>query len=194
MEGRKSRYTREAGRDTCSVDGCDRPRLCRGWCKGHYAVWLRTREEPTRAFLDTLIKRFMAKVQVDPSTGCWVWTAPSPGPYGQVSIKHRSHWAHRVAYELFVGPIPDGMHVDHLCRVPKCVNPGHLEAVTPKENNLRSRSPSAINGRKTKCVRGHDLTDPSNLRVDESTGERICRTCRRLRQRERRLQLRVAER
>ena len=76
-------------------------------------------------------------VRVD---GCWVWTgAVSTGGYGRIGIDgNRLAQAHRVAYQLYVGPIPEGLHVDHLCRNRLCVNSDHLEAVTQAENNRRS--------------------------------------------------------
>jgi hypothetical protein len=65
--------------------------------------------------------------------------------------------AHRVIYEYLVGPIPDGLSIDHLCRVRHCVNPAHLEPVTHRENVLRGQAPTAVNGRKTRCKRGHEF-------------------------------------
>ncbi len=114
---------------------------------------------------------------------CWIWTArvnPISG-YGQLTIGNgtQSPYAHRLAYELAGGTIPPGYQVDHLCRVPTCVNPAHLEAVTPQENTLRSRAPTAINARKTHCVNGHELT-PENTGV-RPNGRRFCRECGRKR-------------
>jgi HNH endonuclease len=68
---------------------------------------------------------------------CWLWTAATNYGYGVFRIDRRSIYAHRYAYELLVGPIPDGLQLDHLCRVPPCVNPTHLEPVTHRENILR---------------------------------------------------------
>lgn len=85
-------------------------------------------------------ERLMERVQVD-DNGCWIYTGATTNGYGVIGLGRRSdgtRQTHRVAYELFVGPIPDGLHLDHLCRVTLCCNPEHLEPVTQAENNLRS--------------------------------------------------------
>jgi hypothetical protein len=89
-------------------------------------------------------------------------------------------YAHRWSYEHFVGPIPEGLHIDHLCRVRRCVNPDHLEPVTPKENYLRGEGPTARNSTKTHCKYGHKF-DKSNTSV--YGGRRHCNECGRRRQR-----------
>jgi hypothetical protein len=96
----------------------------------------------------TLEERFYAKVQKTDS--CWVWIgARHSQGYGQlftantVNGNPRPEKAHRVAYELLIGPIPDGLQIDHLCRNKVCVNPAHLEAVTQKENLARRQRPAA---------------------------------------------------
>jgi hypothetical protein len=93
--------------------------------------------------------------------------------------------AHRAAYRLFVGPIPDGYEVDHLCQNRGCVNPDHLEAVPLKENRRRRDTPSGKrhwNGKKTHCKNGHPFSG-ANLAID-ANGRRICVSCRRTYQRE----------
>lgn len=85
----------------------------------------------------TVLERFESKYFVAPD-GCWLWTASvNAQGYGQFSIDRKSYRAPRVSYELYVGTIPDGLHIDHLCRQPSCVNPHHLEPVTQAENNRR---------------------------------------------------------
>lgn len=99
-------------------------------------------------------ERLLSKVQVVDE--CWVWTGSQNGRgYGQVAVEGVPRLAHRVAYETFVGVIPEGLHLDHLCSRRLCIRPRHLEPVTPSENNARSLSPSAFNGRKTSCAAGH---------------------------------------
>lgn len=117
-------------------------------------------------------------------TGCWLWTGGvSAKNYGQISssrIKSAgTRIAHRFAYELLVGPIPEGLTLDHLCRVRICVNPDHLEPVSSRENTLRGLAPAAENLRKAACIHGHEFT-PENTRVS-ALGHRCCLTCERLR-------------
>lgn len=90
--------------------------------------------------------------------------------------------AHRVSYELFVGTIPRGYTIDHLCRNTHRVNPYHLEPVTPEENNLRGTSASAQNARKTHCKYGHSLAQ-GNYYLRKG-GSRLCKECVRRKNRE----------
>lgn len=130
------------------------------------------------------MERFWEKV--DQSGGpeaCWPWMAYVKGTgYGQFWYEGRDQHAHRVAYQLVVGPIPEGAEIDHVrargCTRKDCVNPAHLEAVTHRENTLRSDAPVAANARKTHCEQGHEFT-PENTYVVKGRYQRQCRTCKR---------------
>lgn len=109
-------------------------------------------------------------------SGCWIWEgAQTFDGYGKLSVGNKNKGAHRVAYQLFVGEIPNGLHLDHLCRVRCCINPYHLEPVTCRENLLRGDGFAAAYSRKTHCKHGHEFT-LSNTRVAKR-GTRHCRMC-----------------
>jgi hypothetical protein len=181
--------------ETCEVEDCSTPPLALGLCRSHYernAKYGSPTYQPTPRMRDDGTQvpnappnkwtrpvwpdRFWAKVQRGP--GCWQWlgtaTKKNDG-YGQIRLNGRMVVAHRVAYELVIGPVPPGKSIDHLCRNRLCVNPAHLEAVSPYENFLRGQSPLVDRRRQTHCKRGHPLSG-ENLRI-EKTGSRRCVTC-----------------
>lgn len=122
--------------------------------------------------------RFRSKVRVTES-GCWEWLSTiQENGYGTYTVRNQTMRAHRIAYEHFIGPIPDDLQTDHLCRVRKCVNPAHLELVTTRENTLRGVGPTASNAAKTHCKRGHEFT-PENTYERPSKPGRECLTCKR---------------
>lgn len=128
-------------------------------------------------------RRFWAKVEKTES--CWLWTAVHyPNSYGQFGFSRggvsRSVGAHRVAWALVNGEPPEGLVLDHVCRVRGCVNPDHLRLVTNRENILAGISPSAVNAAKVTCSNGHDL---STARIT-TDGSRSCRDCHRERGRD----------
>lgn len=167
-------------RRPCSIDGCEKPMKTRGWCGTHYERW-RLHGDPVWA-PPTPEARFWEKVRALPvadPNACWLWTASRYlGGYGQLWVDGRLVPAHRFAYELLTGPIPEGLQLDHLCRVPACVNPDHLEPVTQRENILRGEAPSAKHAIKTHCPHGHPFS-PENTYVRPSG--RACRACGRAR-------------
>lgn len=116
-------------------------------------------------------ERVMRYIAVDVETRCWNWLGHvASNGYGRVCpTGKRTLYAHRYSYEAFVGPIPAGMQLDHLCRNKRCVNPAHLEAVTPLVNTQRSEG----NGRKTHCPQGHAYSEHGRI----YQGRRHCRPC-----------------
>lgn len=135
-------------------------------------------------FLDERIhERYWAKVQPCPMTGCWIWTgAEANGGYGAISGGPRvARWtakAHRFFYEALVGKIPDGLELDHLCRVRCCVNPLHLEPVTRAVNMARSPLTPHMRKFNTHCKYGHEFT-PDN--IIKNPRQRSCKKCERIR-------------
>ena len=120
--------------------------------------------------------RFLAKV--NKTETCWLWTAwIERNGYGRFWLDGRQHGAHRVAYELYVGPIPEGLEIDHLCRVKHCVRPDHLEAVTASENIRRMAAHRVpYQALMEACRKGHPYDDENTIVTE--TG-RQCRTCKR---------------
>lgn len=117
--------------------------------------------------------RFWSKV--DKSENCWEWTGAKNNGYGMFW----NCYAHRLAFHHLVGPVPADLELDHLCRNRSCVNPEHLEAVTGKENLMRSESFVAINAQKTHCPKDHPY-EGENLwivRSGKRIGKRECRAC-----------------
>jgi hypothetical protein len=174
----------------CVIEGCQKKAIARNWCWTHYQRWA---DHGDPAYTRTWEQRFWSKV--DKSGECWVWTgAINNYGYGVIGKERRTLTAHRVAYELLVGPIPGGLTIDHLCHASastpcvglshkcphrRCVNPEHLEPVSPGEN--ARRKPKVIF-----CKHGH-LFDERN--TYELHGKRSCRKCATNRRLERKLQL-----
>lgn len=121
--------------------------------------------------------RFMKHVREDGSNGCWIWLCHSDRDgYGRFRLFGRFTASHRASYEMFIGAIPEGLSIDHLCRNRSCVNPSHLEPVTKAENDRRG----AMSRRH--CPNGHEYT-PENTRIRARSSARCCKICDRKRAR-----------
>ena len=134
------------------------------------------------------IERFCAKVLI--ADECWGWSAgKTRDGYGTFSLNGRLKYAHVFSCELLIGPIPDGLELDHLCRNPSCSNPAHLEPVTHRENLLRGVGMTAKNAAKTHCAKGHAYSPENTL--FRNGHHRVCRTCKQARDAERRARSRA---
>lgn len=173
-------------RGPCQVEGCERDAWARGLCDMHYQRW-RKHGDPVvvvERWTQTPEERFWS--YVEKTEGCWLWTGAKAGGtgYGHIYMEGHQRLAHRFAYEVLIGPIPEGLVLDHLCRVRSCVNPDHLEPVSNAENILRGSGCAARSARVTHCPQGHPYdAENTAIKVD---GSRRCKTCHRARERQRR--------
>ncbi len=123
-----------------------------------------------------MIERILSRVERVTESGCWIYMGSLDGTgYGRIQKRKRSYATHRVTYEHFKGQIPDGLQIDHLCRVRCCCNPDHLEAVTGQVNVLRGQTVPARRAAVTHCPAGHEYT-PENTRLSKRR-QRSCRAC-----------------
>lgn len=126
----------------------------------------------------TIAERFWTKVKFTDT--CWLWTAATIRGYGLFwhSNNRPNARAHRWSYEFCVGPIPDDLEIDHLCRVRHCVNPDHLEIVTHQVNVLRGQGVAAIQARKKLCKNGHPFSKENTIHDYKNKKHRRCKICR----------------
>ncbi len=177
----------------CKAPACLRPEP-NGYCPKH--AWQRKHHGPMLLQFKDPAKQFWARVDKRGPRDCWLWKKGHNGQgYGFYTWEGRQQLTHRIAYTLTVGPIPDGMQLDHQCHTPdctgatkcqhrRCCNPAHLKPVTNAENSSAERSRKAYGRKVTHCPRGHEYT-PENTR-ETAKGYRNCRTCERERTRDRR--------
>ena len=129
---------------------------------------------------DLLPERIAKRITVD-ANGCWIWrgTLTRDG-YGKARVGSSMVRLHRFTYESLLGSIPDGLHIDHLCRVRSCCNPLHLEPVTNRVNVLRGDTIPAAHAAASHCKRGHEFTEGNTYRYVSKYGypARACRACR----------------
>jgi hypothetical protein len=134
------------------------------------------------------LTRFAARVVLDPATGCWLWQGPlDKDGYGTFFLRRFNRRAHRVAYANWREKIPAGAHIDHSCRIRHCVNPAHIEPITPRAHAVRGLTVPAINARKTHCPRGHPYDRAYK-------GCRYCSICEAEKRRRLKAEWRAAER
>lgn len=127
----------------------------------------------------TLEERFWAKVDKTGDNGCWLWTAGTNGRYGKMKENRVSVYAHRLSVMFDGRDIPEGMEIDHLCHTTLCVNPAHLEVVTPEVNaqrKIRGRYRAARGSVRTRCRAGHEMTK-DNVFKKKGESYRRCRKC-----------------
>jgi len=123
-------------------------------------------------------ERLNEKYVVGLKTGCWLWTAyVASNGYGKISFKSQARYAHRVSYQIKCGKIPEGLQLDHLCRVRHCVNPAHLEAVTGQVNIARGQTGWNMK-MKTHCPQGHAYSVDNIYFVPNKLTCRICKKCK----------------
>ena len=140
----------------------------------------------------SLEERLLSKVEVVTESGCWIWMGGlhSDG-YGAISVNGKGRKAHDVAYEMFIGPVPDGLELDHTCRVRCCCNPHHLEPVTHLENVRRGIA--GWNFVRDFCPRGHAY-EGDNIMLVKRRGVivgKFCRTCKKIQSREGKRRMRL---
>lgn len=164
---------RPRGRATCSINGCAANVKGHGLCDKHYQ-----RARKAGALVvpppKTEWERFWEKVEIG---DCWEWQGAKIDGYGWFGRKDPgSNLTHRWTWERLVGPVPEGLDLDHLCRNRACCNPDHLEPVTRRVNLLRGATLTAAAASAEECPHGHPY-DESNTGYQARTGYRFCKTC-----------------
>lgn len=160
--------------DQCSIGECPRSPRTLGWCNAHYQRWLR--------WGNPRAGRPIFDAYVEITDACWLWrgalTHDGYGRFRPGGPGRRAAMAHRWLYELCVSPVPEGLQLDHLCRVRHCVNPDHLEPVTSRENKLRGIIVFSKRALKTHCPKGHPYSG-TNVRYTPDGKSRYCLQCKR---------------
>lgn len=166
----------------CKIDDCEGTSKARGWCNRHWYRWYRYGDtEFVKHIKNDDEKRFWSFV--NKTEKCWEWIGYKDiRGYGQVSFKGQIVTAHRMAWQLLVGKLPDykktKMTIDHLCKNTSCVNPSHMEIVSSRENTFRSNNICMQNKAKKYCVNGHKLSGRNLATTKASSKRGISRVCK----------------
>lgn len=166
----------------CKVDGCEKSMASRGLCVGHFRKWHKAKVEgigkcdsyvpdPVPLPFTDEEKLFNSIRKIDQNTGCWLGPWSPKLRYSSITLRGVRRLTHRAMYEVVVGPIPEGLELDHLCQTPRCVNPKHLQPVTSQENKNRAAAA------RQSCKHGHKY-ETGNF-VLTSKGVRKCLICSR---------------
>lgn len=167
----------------CAVDDCGARSRALGYCTKHYQRVKKygdpniARDPATSGGQDDTLSlwglrtRFVEKIAFEPMSGCWFWLGVTDAcGYGCIRVDGRFWGTHRYAYETIIGPVPDGLEIDHLCQVRNCVNPAHMEPVTQEENKRRAGL------RRTMCASGNHPRFPGS-RYGKGTNAGRCKEC-----------------
>lgn len=179
---------RQKGNQKCSIGKCTSNYFAKGYCQKHYSRHYRN-GDPNKVFriIGNDIERMNQYINREGplsdklKSKCWIWVGTRyRNNYGKFYLNGSHKLAHRAVYQLFTGPIPTGMTLDHLCKVKPCVNPVHLEITTIGENVRRAglHGVAAVNAAKTHCSKGHKYTQQN--KIIKKSGGRECRECRRI--------------
>lgn len=156
-------------KEICKFNGCDRIHNAKGYCSAHYLQLINGKTlKPLSGRAMSTHERFEEKISS--KDGCWIWCgAKGNSGYGTFSLEGRMVGAHRVSYMLYVGEIPEGMEVDHICHNAPCVNPDHLRILTREQNNNnRTAQPRNKTG-----VRGVTVHKPTGKYLAQTVHKRV---------------------
>lgn len=169
---------------TCSVEGCERVAVSRSYCRLHYERVRRIGSTELRSRPDAR-ERFESRL-LETTSGCLEWTGSrNADGYGSATRGRSSALAHRLAWELAYGPIPQGRLVCHRCDNPPCCNPEHLFLGTQSDNMRDMAAKGRSSGQKvTHCAHGHEFDEANTKMIRRKNGryQRRCRTCEKVRQ------------
>lgn len=161
----------------CSIPDCGGTHEAFGYCRHHYKKFRHYGDPLAASNQPAKEHHYWDLIEYGPN--CWTWRGGIGGSYGS----YAKIPAHRLAYQLAYGPIPEGLEIHHKCKNKMCVNPAHLEALTPKEHaHVEPRNPlgGAVNPPKTHCLRGHPYDEENTMWHKQ--GYRVCRACRAVRE------------